>query len=501
MERYIRILAINEELLQDNCPIIFVKGALLKDNKEKKNVLQMQFKNVSYKKVKAVIVDVFCYDIWNKLTDTIEHSYLDLAVGGGESFGNKEAILLKDVTVRNFKFSIKNIFFDDGSVLKCSGTLEKVTFPAALEDLGELRAQFVREVDKLNHSVRCVVKPVQSKGFWRCTCGFLNYGDNLYCGNCKISRDKLFDCLDVQKLKENNKKYLEEKAKKEWEEEQKKIEEQKLAEEKRVEAEKRRKRKIINISKIIAILIGVGTVICSLMFFVIIPQREYFSGLRAMENEDYFNAYRIFYGLEGFRDSKEKSEYCAYQRAEKLFDTENYMLAVQYYKRAGYYNDSEQKMLEAEYQYVRNNLDNNNLTTYSYLEELIEAEYKDSQDIYKELYTLSINVIVNGEENEYTKSEDKLSVYEKWYWHIIIEGEKPNENNTYNFQFAVTFPDGSVRHGKFENVASGDVPTCSSGYNTYYSDRATGIAYFELYDESGNYLAGEQVEIIDPWDY
>ncbi len=172
MERYVRILSINDELIQDNCPVVFEKGALLKDNKQEKNVLQLQFRNIGYKKIKAVIVEISCYDIWNKLTSKIEYNYLDLSAGINERFGSREAIVLDDIKARNFVLSIKNVFFEEGTVFEGAGILEKVESSASLEDLGELKAQFIRDVNEINHPTRCVVKPVKIKGLWQCTCAF-----------------------------------------------------------------------------------------------------------------------------------------------------------------------------------------------------------------------------------------------------------------------------------------------------------------------------------------
>ena len=61
MERYTRILGIDEQLIQVNCPIVFEKGALLRDNKNETNVLQLQFENISDRVVKATYVRVLCY--------------------------------------------------------------------------------------------------------------------------------------------------------------------------------------------------------------------------------------------------------------------------------------------------------------------------------------------------------------------------------------------------------------------------------------------------------
>lgn len=508
MERYVRILSINDELIQDNCPVVFEKGALLKDNKQEKNVLQLQFRNIGYKKIKAVIVEISCYDIWNKLTSKIEYNYLDLSAGINERFGSREAIVLDDIKARNFVLSIKNVFFEEGTVFEGAGILEKVESSASLEDLGELKAQFIRDVNEINHPTRCVVKPVKIKGLWQCTCGFLNYGDNLHCGNCRISRDKLFECLDFQRLQENNAKYMEEKVKekaeREAEEIRRKAEEDRKIEEKKIQEEQkriRRKKLFIKMGKITAIIVCISGVICGLIWGVIIPQTKYSSGMQAIEDKEYVKAYDIFNELGYFRDSKKQAEYCAYEKAEELLSIKDYELAVEYYKRANGYEDSQEKVLEAEYEYVNAHLANDNLTTYEYLEELIDIEYKDSAKIYEQLYTLTVTVNINNKEENYYESVDEVSMYNKWHCFILIDGGKPDEEKTYNFRCVLTLPDGSSEEKWINDAKTNDIFDYLVWQKSNPMYRQTGIATFSVFDEEENLLAEKTVRLIDPWDY
>lgn len=77
--------------------------------------------------------------------------------------------------------------------------------------------------------------------------------------------------------------------------------------------------------------------------------------------------------------------------------------------------------------YVKENLERQNETTYEYLTELTEKEYKDSCSIYDELYMRNVSIVAsqNAEDSKTDISEAKA--YQEIFFWVIATGGCPNE--------------------------------------------------------------------------
>ena len=127
-------LKIYDSVLQaENCPIIIEQYTLNRDIEKEQNVLCLKMKNIGKDSIKSVELSVECKDINDKITENKTDTYFDLQVGGNEVFGSDIPIALDDSNSCHFKFTIKKIHLEDGSVLENVYELQKSPIEAPAE--------------------------------------------------------------------------------------------------------------------------------------------------------------------------------------------------------------------------------------------------------------------------------------------------------------------------------------------------------------------------------
>ena len=608
MERYERLLAISGELAQAECPIIFKKGALLKDNKIGRNVLQLQFQNIGVKKIKAVYVSVQCFDLEKQEIEKIEKIYLDLDISYSDIFGDRLTVELQNDISRSFKIWVKKVIFSDDSITEYKKIAKKIRKSENLNCLGELKNQFIREVKNERSETACIIKPTEDEGLWYCTCGAINFKDNEYCGKCKIMKDPLFSFLDVELLKERRIQHLKlkEEAEKERKlQEERRAEELRIQEQVRIEKNNLRKRKIKKISiffSVVAIILGIiymsiGTYITSWMKYSIavhainnsdyekgyqiltelgdykdsseqilagkykealeyidngqydlgyeileslgdysdaaeqiliskyavaeknlnsgayekaidgfmeivgfsdcrtrIKEARYLYAKELMNQKEYSSAMEEFRKLksEEYEDSNELYKECAYEYANKLFAEKDYYAAVTNYERAGDYKDSENKILEAKYQYCKKERDISHGFVRDYISQLVYKDYKDSKELYEEITKPKISIVVNNSESDDTTNKSSLSKYDKWYFHIHLISCIPGEK--VKLKCSLKFPDGGVKNSS-ETLMLNHKYTIWGWYSGNASAGKTGTATLNVYTEDGTLIGSKSVTI------
>lgn len=461
MERYTRILGIDEQLIQVNCPIVFEKGALLRDNKNETNVLQLQFENISDRVVKATYVRVLCYDIENKLLGETEHKYLDLNEKYNGKFGDREPITIKWTESRKFVFEVQKVIFVDDPAYESIDKMYKMQWNLPLSELGDLKEQYEYEVTQINSSTKCKVRPAIGAGLWQCVCGGLNHFGNKKCGLCRIDKEKLFACWNLDKLAADKKVRDEELEKQRQIEQEQKLIAEKNAEEERLQKQIKRKKatKKILVFSILAVLGAITVYFIKEKYFI--PKGNY-------------------------------------ELAMKYLDEGKSKEAVRYFRAAGEFKDSEEKKLETEYDYVNNHLDIEDDATYNYLLDLIDNGYEDAQEIYDKINVLSFEVHCNREGDDYKYDRTVLSRFDKWRFVIYVHEPRPyKENRTYSVRCNLKTPDGRYMN-QFITVSREDAQEWSAWYTDPWSS-LSGVAKFKLFDTKGNCLFEKDLEIT-PWE-
>ena len=249
---------------------------------------------------------------------------------------------------------------------------------------------------------------------------------------------------------------------------------------------KTKKKKLLNI---LFISLGSLVALALLAFFVVIPEVNYRMACSEMKKGNYDAAYSAFVDLGDYRDSKDMLDECGYQEACDKLDKNQYSAAIDLFEDLGDYKDSETKILECKYCYVEDNLNNYDRTTFQYLKELKGKYYKDSADIYEDLYDWKVTVVaVNSSEDDSTTHKESISKYRAVYFHIKVEGGEPGE--TIRLQAKATLPNGRVDEYVFDSE-------WSDGDNVWYG-YYEGIYTYPEYGDTGtmqcrfyNYSTGE----------
>ncbi len=112
------------------------------------------------------------------------------------------------------------------------------------------------------------------------------------------------------------------------------------------------------------------------------------------DNPDWNKASSYFYALGDYKDSRERYKETFYQFGLEQLSNQDYYTAIFVFESLGDYEDSKTQLIEAKYGYVVSVVSDKDLpwfardseTIYKYLCELVALGYKDSKQIYSELY-------------------------------------------------------------------------------------------------------------------
>lgn len=145
------------------------------------------------------------------------------------------------------------------------------------------------------------------------------------------------------------------------------------------------------------------------------------------------------------------------------------------------------------YNYVLEHNNNYDLTTFEYLKDLKKRDYKDSANIYSNLYDWEVTVVVNSSEDNLRTNVTSIRQNAPIYFHYILSGGEPNESIRLGIK--AYFSDGSVVEDTFEEKSiDGETGWFGwpDGFATY---DGTIRCYF--YDESGAVIGGGSVKITE----
>ncbi len=245
----------------------------------------------------------------------------------------------------------------------------------------------------------------------------------------------------------------------------------------------------------------------------------YQDALAKLDSGKYDEAKKIFESIREYKDSADQIKECTYQKALKKIESGDFVSAVSVLESLGKYKSSSQKILEAKLGYVKANMDPDNETTMTYVNDLVEAKYPDDIEyIRKDLLnpensskettkagestteaTEEVTQAAAGSKKiksyvNYSLTDKKTSLKEAdsgktIYFHVEIKDPelygkkfKINYKTSLNYetpQSTITFSESS---NTFELPYTGD---SSRNYTVEFS----------LYDESGNTVASQTVTI------
>ncbi|MBR5616776.1 MAG: protein kinase [Oscillospiraceae bacterium] len=204
----------------------------------------------------------------------------------------------------------------------------------------------------------------------------------------------------------------------------------------------------------------------------------------------YDAAKAIFLKIPGYLDADRQALESGYQYGLQCFSEKKYKLAVYAFEELGDYKDSKTQVLESKYQYVKSNRNRSDGNTHNYLKDLKAVNYKDSGEIYKELYKWSAKLVYantnkNDEKTIVASVGKNLS-----YFHVGFElsGGAPGEVAT--FYLITKYPEG------YTHRDSWDWEDCKAGdwVGVYWGDglsTCSGTLVLEVYKKGTNELLGK----------
>ena len=380
---------------------------MLKDSQSGKVLAQIKFKSISDKRIKAVKIRIFSFDVTGaSVGDAVEHQYLDLNVNRNDEFGSKEAASLPLYTTRSFRAQISNIVYSDDSIWEAANDAEWIPLTAqqklssVLKD-AELVKQYTIETGSKGEFV-----PKETADLWLCSCGTINHKSEDHCVSCKKALPVLIKALDISMLTEKMHARIKEQR----------ISEEKTAETQNQKQEAQRQLRQIFAKKLV-LIIGLVSVFCILAVIlaikVFIPLSKYNTAIEMLNSGNYTGAISQFSSLGDYKDSESQILATYYAEGEEYMKTKNYSDAVDFFAKAGSYKDAADKV--------------NTAQTYSSYEsaekEFAEGNLNSAYEIYKKL-----PVDFENAKERITLIEPYLSICGTWkemesYSHFLKGGQ------------------------------------------------------------------------------
>lgn len=509
ISRYERVFTLPEHLHSQGFPFEVEAGALLVDTLDGKKLAQLKMASHADKLVSTVEVRIQPLDEHGvPVGSVVSHTYTEVGARRGDSFGQRESIPLEDANVNSYRICTATITYADGTATS-NETEEWVPLPeqeplrATISD-EELLRQY-----QLEYGDGCFYRAQQLDDLWRCVCGATNRGDEESCHRCGQRLDRVISIdqqtLESDKAKRLEEALRQEEQRAEEERKAREAAEKASAAAKKrltiIAAV------IVVAVAVFAVVKGViipeqqraaayreaeslfesGNYESATEAFValgdykdasekatsartsnalaLIDAGEYSKALDVMKDladaPDQTNvviqaylgaadelasagkndeAYNLADKMTLTDTSQQKKEY-AKAEGDSLKSKGEYESAIPWYQKAG---DGEQ-ISGCKYEYVKANFDNENETTYKYLQELKAADYKDSASLYDGLYTWHIDM--TGFEVEERNNGYGANVYMRYK----ISGGTPGEELSFHVEFSETgtaASDGRTRSSK-----------------------------------------------------
>ena len=445
-----------EQILRDDrvayaqgSPLLLEASALHRDKTTGDSIIQLKWKNIDSRIVKAVMIDLITYDAFQQQFKPIQYQYNDIEVRQNDDFGGRTPIIIRNDKIVRFDVVLKAVSFDDNTIWRSD--VDRIfeplpdTKPQILN--GELREQLARDLHAQNNYRADSYAMQTAHDLWQCGCvSWQKIGTP--CLNCHISADALAAISDHSTLLHNLTEYKAEQerqrieaekaleiARKEAEEKAKAEQiarEKAEAERKQREAEerrqaairKKRRHKVFAICCVVLALAAAGVYYVK---FHYIPQKQYDEAVVLMENGQYEDAYNAFVALGDYSDSGDRiqqveanryfdngdysqvdSIYATlpeqyqdhagdlktlYNDAVKLLEAGEYDAAIAAFTQLGSYSDSADMIPECTYQNAVALAENGEYLLAAQKYETI-LDYKDSREQH---YQLAIRVMADGD--------------------------------------------------------------------------------------------------------
>lgn len=322
-ERFSKVFALTENLYTEGSPVIIEAGVLHKDNNTNTMFVQLKFRSISNKKIKAIKIIIFPKDIvGNALGDKVEYQYLDLDIIRNMRFGQKTPIYMPDNKTRSFSMSLTEVIFDDNSIW--NGTDKPLLTIKSQQELNSYLADYelVKEY-KLELGNSCRYYPINDRDLWFCSCGEVNHEQEQQCYKCGLSAQRLFD-INFLELKNKSRKRVEEEKK-----------EAQIKAEQQAEQSKKHTKIITIVSIAILIVVLIVVVINSVIIPIHNKNIAYNNAVALLNEGKYKEALDALEALDGYNnaeDLKNNTLETMYNKFTGMVDNGEYLEANAYYQ-------------------------------------------------------------------------------------------------------------------------------------------------------------------------
>lgn len=286
------------------------------------------------------------------------------------------------------------------------------------------------------------------QGWWVCACGCINVGRES-CHRCKCDKDLLSDLQDeeslcksadirsqniydradsliargesVENLKKAQRLFESISG---WKDAEERAEEclEKLAV---LEPKSAKKRKMLlclatAATLLIVFFLTAGRPIAIKAITGLQKEMRYREAISLYEGGHFKRAYAEFKQIRSYGDAAEMEAKAANALAEDYAKDGDTDLAIEWYKNA----DNETGAHEIEYGYVKKHYDSSDSRTSEYLNELVEAGYRDAVELYSDLYKLDVKILVNSDVNDTETSLTEIGSMSMGdaYVHVFVDG-------------------------------------------------------------------------------
>ncbi len=183
-------------------PIELNKTRLLYDNQTGNVLIQFKLTNVCTKIINTVYLKINCYDVSKTVVDSVEEHVIPmLSVKQNESFGDKAPAVSKDRRTADVNVIITKVVFSDGSVWENGNNFRpiQVHAPEEITFAPHIASRF-KSVSGHLPNIKYMFR--EYDGYWRCTCGRINYQNADICSCCACKREELRNLFSEEYLKE-----------------------------------------------------------------------------------------------------------------------------------------------------------------------------------------------------------------------------------------------------------------------------------------------------------
>lgn len=200
-ERYTKLFSLPKNLYAEGSPVIIEASVLTLDNNTNRVFVQLKFRNISDKEIKALSVTLKAYYVTGKeASEPVKYQYLDFCSSIDEEFGAKTPILLHDNTVRSFSVHIDEVVYYDNTVGEVNlDYSESVPEQHLLCKTDGWNNDTASEFKKLTND-KCVYAVCEYKDLWLCSCGCANsLVRDKRCRKCGCAHD-LLKSISLEKV-------------------------------------------------------------------------------------------------------------------------------------------------------------------------------------------------------------------------------------------------------------------------------------------------------------